>query len=324
MNNQMMMTNSNNQMMMYNNMNNQMMINNNNNQMMMNNSNNQMVDVNNNQINNNKMKELLEELDYMRNKVNLYEKRIKTLEERIKEKDSEIINLKNRLSSNFYYNQNLQQFNYNQSPMMMGQINYSMMSSPAQGNNSKTMEKKNSPKYLTYNFIFDGHIIGVQGNPKMTIEKLIKNFGVKLCIDNFSGDYFFKGKKLDEHSNYTLETSGISNKDDILVFDQNDKNQKECISKILSHKHDNIKIIFNGSTGHKVEITIKYYTRISKICKLYCKQLRLKKDIIGKKLMFLHNGQQLEINDNRIIEEISEGGNTFSITVYDLGGIIGA
>ena len=103
-------------MMMNNNMNNQMMMNNNmNNQMIMNNSNNQMMMNNNiNQNGNDKMKELLEELDYMRNKVNLYEKRIKTLEERIKEKDSEIINLKNMLSSNFNYNQGMQPFNYNQ------------------------------------------------------------------------------------------------------------------------------------------------------------------------------------------------------------------
>ena len=62
-------------------MNNQMMMNNMNNPMMMNNMNNQMMMNNNNinQMGNDKMKELLEELDYMRNKVNLYEKRIKTL-----------------------------------------------------------------------------------------------------------------------------------------------------------------------------------------------------------------------------------------------------
>jgi hypothetical protein len=53
--------------MMMNNMNNQMMVNNMNNQMMMN-------DNNINQMGNDKMKELLEELDYMTNKVNLYKK----------------------------------------------------------------------------------------------------------------------------------------------------------------------------------------------------------------------------------------------------------
>ena len=57
---------------MKNNMNNQMMMNNMNNQMMMNN--------NINQMGGDKTKELLEEIDYMTNKVNLYEKRIKTLE----------------------------------------------------------------------------------------------------------------------------------------------------------------------------------------------------------------------------------------------------
>ena len=57
-------------------MNNQMMMNNMNNPMMMNNMNNQMMMNNNNinQMGNDKMKELLEELDYMTNKVNLYKK----------------------------------------------------------------------------------------------------------------------------------------------------------------------------------------------------------------------------------------------------------
>ena len=306
-NNQMMMNNSNNQMMMNNNIDNEMIMNNSNNQMMMNNSNNQMMMNNNtNQIGNDKMKELLEELDYMRNKVNLYEKRIKTLEERIKEKDSEIINLKNMLSRNFNYNQNMQQINCNQNPMM------------------NIMAKKNSSKNQIINFIVRDIKIAVQSNANMTIERLIKNFIIKTCIDNFSGDYFFKGNKIDKDSKLTLEQSGISNEDKIYVYEDNDKNQKEKMPKMPSHKHENITIIFNVSTGSKVKETLSYYTKISKAMELFCLKNGIVKNIIGKDIMFIYNEKFLDINDNRTIEEISEGKNSINITVYDLGGVIGA
>ena len=302
-----------NQMMMNNNMNNQMMMNNNmNNQMMMNN--------NINQMGNDKMKELLEELDYMTNKVNLYEKRIKTLEERIKEKDSEIINLKNMLSRNFNYNQGMQPLNNNHYPMMMGLMN----NCANQANNNNNMEKENSSKNISINFIFDGRVIVVQGNSDMTIEHLIKNFRVKLCIDNFSGDYFFKKKEISENSKETLKESGISNEDYIYAFDQNDKNKKEKISTMLSHKHDIITIIFNSSAGYRTKIDINYYTKISEVFKLYCKKLGLIKTLLGKEIIFIYNGKQFDIDDNRTIEEISGGKNSITITVYDMKGIIGA
>ena len=318
----MMMNNMNNQMMMNNNMNNQMMMNNNmNNQVIMNNSNNQMMMNNNiNQNDNEKMKELLEELDYMRNKVNLYEKRIKTLEERIKEKDSEIINLKNKLSSNFNYNQGMQPFNYNHYPMMMGQMN-NFMNNANQANNSNNMAKENSSKNLTINFIFDNHNIAVQGRLDMTIKQLISNFRVKLCDDTLCLDYIFKGIEIDKDSILTtLEQYGISNEDEIFVFEENDKNR----SKILSHKHDNITITFNASTGLKTVITVRFYTIISKIFKLYCKKIGIRKDAIGKDILFLHNGSRIEIGDNRTIEEFSKENDSIKIIVYDIGCVIGA
>ena len=303
-------------MMMNNDMNNQMMMNNNmNNQMMMNN--------NINQMGGDKTKELLEEIDYMTNKVNLYEKRIKTLEERIKEKDSEIIKLKNMLSGNFNYNPGMLPINYDYNPMMMGQMNNCMNSANEAADNSNKMEKNKFPVDMILNFIFDGHKIAVHGNPNMTIERLIKNFRVKLCINDFSGDYFFKGNKIDKDSTQTLIQSGISNEDEIYVFDQNDKNQKEKLSKMLSHKHDNITIVFDGSTGIKTQISFSYYTKISKAFKLYCKKIGVGKAAIGKEIIFLFNSMKLSIDDNRTIEEISCGNNTIRITVFDQGNILG-
>ena len=317
MNNQMMMNNMNNPMMM-NNMNNPMMMNNMNNQMMMNNN-------NINQMGNDKMKDLLEELDYMRNKVNLYEKRIKTLEERIKEKDSEIINLKNRLSTNFNYNAGMQPIYYNNNPMMMGMMGQMncMNSPPNPTNKSNKMEKEKISKNLIVNFIFDGDKIAVQGNSDMTIEKLIKNFIVKLGIDNFSGNYFFKGNKIDKDSTETLEQSRISNDDEIYAFEQNDKNQKEKLSKMPSHKYDNITITFNANTGHKTQITVGNDTKISEIMKLYSKKPLIGRAKLGKDIVFLYNGSQVDIHDNRTIAQFS-GGKDIVISVYDINNIIGA
>ena len=321
MNNQMMMNNMNNPMMM-NNMNNPMMMNNMNNQMMMNNN-------NINQMGNDKMKDLLEELDYMRNKVNLYEKRIKTLEERIKEKDSEIINLKNRLSTNFNYNAGMggmQPIYYNNNPMMMGMMGQMncMNSPPNPTNNSNKMEKEKISKNLIVNFIFDGDKIAVQGNSDMTIQNLIRNFKVKLGIDNFSGDYFIGSREIDKDSTEKLAQSGISDDDEIYVFEQNDKNQKEKLSKMLSHKHDNITITFNASNGSKVLATVCHYTKISKILKAYSEKLLIGKIELGKDIMFLYNGAILDIHDNRTIEEFSGGRDSIAITVYDIKNIIGA
>ena len=227
------------------------------------------------------------------------------------------------LSGNFNYNPGMLPINYDYNPMMMGQMNNCMNSANEAADNSNKMEKNKFPVDMILNFIFDGHKIAVHGNPNMTIERLIKNFRVKLCIYDFSGDYFFKGIKIDKDSTQTLIQSGISNEEEIYVFDQNDENQKEKLSKMLSHKHDNITIVFDSSTGTKMQISFSYYTKISKAFKLYCKKIGVGKAAIGNQIIFLLNSKKINIDDNRTIEEISCGNNTIRITVFDQGNILG-
>ena len=205
----------------------------------------------------------------------------------------------------------------------MRQMN-NFMNNVNQANNSNNMGKENSSKNIIINFIFDGNKIAVQGKQNMAIDRLIKNFRYKLSIDELNGDYFFKGNKIDKDSKLTLEQYGISNEDKIYVYEDNDKNQKEKMPKMPSHKHENITIIFNVSTGSKVKETLSYNTKISKAMELFCVKTGMKKNIIGKDIMFIYNEKFLDINDNRTIEEISEGKNSINITVYDLGGVIGA
>ena len=303
-NNNPMMMNNNNQMMM-NNSNNQILMNNSNNQMMMNNSNNQMMmNNNNNQINNNKMKELLEELDYMRNKVNLYEKRIKTLEDRIKEKDSEIVDLKNKLSSIY--------------------DNY---------DNYKIMKEINiKPKKLTLNFTINNDVtIGVQCRSDKKIESAITNFKIKLCNDDIFNklSFFYKGEELNK--NLLIEEYGISDKDTIDAVDKNDENQMKRLNIIpslipraseLEMFSPNISITFNANTGIKTILLFREDTKLSDAIKLYCKKFSIEENEIGKDIMFLYYGQQLDYNSNQRIKDIFR--NNSIITVYNLREIISA
>lgn len=307
-----------------------------NNQMMMNNGNIQpgMINYNNQMMNNQmgmytetnqiKMKELLEELDFMRNKVNLYEKRIKTLEERIKEKDSEINNLKFRLNS--YCNPIMQQpyfpnpnYNYqnNNNCMMMGQMN-----NVNNAINPFLHEEKSPKDYMIY-FIINDKSIGVHGKSDMTIKKLIKYFRIKLCKENLSLDYFFKGKKLDIDSNLTLEQYGILNEYDIYVVEKNDKIAIEEISKISSYKHENITIEFTVSNGHKLSLSLSKATRISKAFKLFCEKALIGEDGIKENIMFIFNGKRLDIDNNKPIGDICLA-NSMTITVFDQANLLGA
>ena len=205
----------------------------------------------------------------------------------------------------------------------MRQMN-NFMNNVNQANNSNNMGKENSSKNIIINFIFDGNKIAVQGKQNMAIDRLIKNFRYKLSIDELNGDYFFKGKKIDKDSKLTLEQSGISNEDDIYVFDHNDKNQKEKISKMLTHKYDIITITFKASTVTKTEISLSYYTKINKAFKLYCKKIRIPKARIETDFMFSYNGLEVYKHDNRTIEELSKGKDSIEILVYDINNIIGA
>jgi hypothetical protein len=296
--------------------NNQMM--NNNNQIINNNMNN---NINNyNQINKYGSQEHIE-LDFMRKQIKIYEERISSLEELIRQKDLEISNLKYRLSSNFCINQNMQSFN--NLPIMMGQMNNLMNNINQINANNILMNERNnnSPKNLTLNFILlgskDGKIsIQCRSNEKM--ETIFKRFRIKLCDDEFRcSGYFFKGKEINK--DLTVDESGISNEDEIFVVDENDeRNQKRKMLEKFSLKPER-HLIFCSSKGFKTHIFVTKDTKVGEAIKIY-----LKKVEVGKNFMILFNGMQLDINDDREIEEIFGGKDNIIFTVYDLDGIIGA
>jgi len=75
-----------------------------------------------------------------------------------------------------------------------------------------TQHSCTSKNFVVEFFVFDT-IIGVQGNSNMTIEKLIKNFKVKLCNNDIKIRKYLVHQtevELDPHSTETLASKGIT------------------------------------------------------------------------------------------------------------------
>jgi hypothetical protein len=83
-----------------------------------------------------------------------------------------------------------------------------------------------------------------------------------------------------------------------------------------------INITLNASTGNKTVINTSPNTTVAELLRMYTTKIGLSPDVIGKQIMFLYNGAQLAGDSKASIGSIFR--NTATITVYDLGGIIGA
>ena len=83
-----------------------------------------------------------------------------------------------------------------------------------------------------------------------------------------------------------------------------------------------INVTMNASTGHKIVISASADTTIEDLLLKYTNRIGLPPNVIGKDIMFLYNGAQLDFKCQTPIGSLFR--NTAVITVYDLGGIIGA
>lgn len=83
-----------------------------------------------------------------------------------------------------------------------------------------------------------------------------------------------------------------------------------------------INVTMTASTGHKVVIKASGETTIEELLKMYMRKMGLSPDSIGKDVMFLFNGAQLDPTSKEKLG--SKFRVTAAITVYDLKGIIGA
>ena len=81
-------------------------------------------------------------------------------------------------------------------------------------------DHKPSSKILV-SFLINDNIIGVQGKSDMTIEKLIRNFKIKLFNDEIQFDKFIiesTNIELDPTSTETLSSKGITDDTKIVVL----------------------------------------------------------------------------------------------------------
>ena len=83
-----------------------------------------------------------------------------------------------------------------------------------------------------------------------------------------------------------------------------------------------INVTMNASTGYKVVINANADTSIEELLKKYIRKIGLAENVIGKDIMFLYNGAQLDTKSKQSIGSMFR--NTAVITVYDVHGIIGA
>ena len=83
-----------------------------------------------------------------------------------------------------------------------------------------------------------------------------------------------------------------------------------------------LNITLNASTGNKTLINASADITIQSLLKMYTQKLGLPTNVIGKDIIFLYNGTQLDFNSQSTIGSLFN--NTAVINVYDLGDIISA
>jgi hypothetical protein len=99
---------------------------------------------------------------------------------------------------------------------------------------------------------------------------------------------------------------------------------RNIVSIDAPHKDQNTEIRnlkFDASTGIRIVIKVPIYTTVEKALEEFVKRIGLNKDVIGKDLIFLFNGSQMDIHSQELVENYQD---FCSITVFDKNNVIGA
>ena len=99
---------------------------------------------------------------------------------------------------------------------------------------------------------------------------------------------------------------------------------RNIVSIDAPHKDQNTEIRnlkFDASTGIRIVIKVPIYTTVEKALEEFVKRIGLNKDVIGKDLIFLFNGSQMDIHSQELVENYQD---LCSITVFDKNNVIGA
>ena len=99
---------------------------------------------------------------------------------------------------------------------------------------------------------------------------------------------------------------------------------RNIVSIDAPHKDQNTEmrnLKFDASTGIRIVIKVPIYTTVEKALEEFVKRIGLNKDVIGKDLIFLFNGSQMDIHSQELVENYQD---LCSITVFDKNNVIGA
>ena len=99
---------------------------------------------------------------------------------------------------------------------------------------------------------------------------------------------------------------------------------RNIVSIDAPHKDQNTEmrnLKFDASTGIRIVIKVPIYTTVEKALEEFVKRIGLNKDVIGKDLIFLFNGSQMDIHSQELVENYQD---FCSITVFDKNNVIGA
>ena len=315
-----MMMNMNNQMMMNQMMMNQMgnpEMNSNNfegNQMQFNNN-----DFNNNDFNNNNFNNIEVRI---KNVVEPYEEKIKELEDKLRQKDFEIIVLKEKLYAC-------------QSQLNPNQINMNMdMNLQNLINNSQNDDSK-----INVNFRFSGKnlnkdfpVIKEQCSLEEIFEDVLKRISYKYQFIYKKYIFILNAKRINH--NLTLGECGFSNNCNIFIIKPINSNKKdedkdedediiENISNNIDFPNRKINIVFKTVQGVIFNFHLNQNRSIGMALELFIERMILKKEDIDK-IYFLYNASKINLYDSTSLKKFFKNNNNPTIVVNDVNNIIGA
>ena len=267
-----------------------------------------------------------------------YEKKIKDLEEQIRQKDFEITVLKEKLYKfeNNSFNNNIQGMNQMQMPIGMNQMPMGMNQMPMGMNQPMIdMNLNNSgPDIINLIFRFSNqNSFNNQINPIKQrcfiddefgfVQKKIKK-DLKLNENEKAQlKFIFNSKKAVE--TLTVSELGMTNNSVIYIEGYNLNNSN--ISNISLEKEDNLKIkktiIFKTSQGKQTNMIFDYDITIGSAIKKYLIRIGCENLINSNKIMFLYNASAIKENDKRILKDLTNN-DLISIIVNDVFNLIGA
>ena len=251
-----------------------------------------------------------------------YEKKIKELEEQIRQKDFEIAVLKEKCyqAEKNNLNNNFQGINPLQIPMGMNNMDIGLGMPPMVNMNNNNeysdiitliFKGMNDIKIMQKCFIDDEF-----GFVQKKILKKINN------PSNIQLKFIFNAKNI--VPKLTISELGMTNNSNIFMVKKSNNNSNISVKSQESSLYK-IRIIFKTSQGIILSIPFDYNTSIGSALQKYLIRVN-KEDLIRsnqEKISFIYNASKLSLNDNRPLKDIIVGDQATFI-INDISNLIGA